>query len=69
VRLNSYIDSSACISAFDKAAAYAESYVHALVECSQIDISLKRDLLIMATVDAWRGTRIAPKHVTPPAAF
>jgi hypothetical protein len=56
-RLITYIESSACTSAFDKAAAYAEGYAQALVDSDQIGISIERDLLIIATVDAWRCAR------------
>jgi len=59
-RLITYIESSACTSAFDKAAAYAEGYAQALVDSEQIEISTGRDLLIIATVDAWRRNRIDP---------
>ena len=59
-RLISTIKSSETLSAFDKAAAYAEGYAHALVDSSQIGISIERDLLIIETVDAWRQTRTAP---------
>ena len=59
-RLISYIESSACTSAFDNAAAYAEGYAQALVDSEQIEISTGRDLLIIATVDAWRRNRIDP---------
>ena len=63
-RLISYIESSARTSEFNKAAAYAEGYAHALVDSGQIDISTDRDLLVIATVDAWRRTRIEPKTST-----
>lgn len=56
-RLISYIASSACRSAFDKAAAYAEDYAQALVDSDQVCISIERDLLIIQTVDAWRCAR------------
>jgi len=56
-RLISYIEFSDSPSAFNKAAAYAEGYAHALVDSGQINISPDRDLLIIATVDAWRCTR------------
>ncbi|WP_010220508.1 hypothetical protein [Pseudomonas syringae group genomosp. 3] len=56
-RLIGYIESSACTSEFDKAAAYAEGYAHALADSGQIDISTNRDLLIIETVDAWRCAR------------
>ena len=56
-RLISYIASSACGSAFDIAVAYAERYVHALVDSDQIDISIELDVLIIETVDAWRCAR------------
>ena len=59
-RLISVIKSSETLSAFDKAAAYAEGYAHALVDSSQIGISIERDLLIIETVDVWRQTRTAP---------
>lgn len=56
-RLISTIKSSETLSAFDKAAVYAEGYAHALVDSSQIGISIERDLLIIETVDAWKQTR------------
>lgn len=59
-RLISYIESSACTSEFNQAAAYAEGYAHALADSGQIDISTDRDLLIIATVDAWRCARTYP---------
>lgn len=59
-RFISHIESSACLFTFDKAAAYAEGYAHALVDSGQIEISTERDLLIIATVDAWRCTRTGP---------
>ncbi|WP_282363032.1 hypothetical protein [Pseudomonas sp. PS01297] len=63
-RLISHIESSACTSEFDKAAAYAEGYVQALADCDQIEISIARDLLIIATVDAWRFARTYPNTST-----
>lgn len=63
-RLINHIESSASLSAFDKAAAYAEGYAHALVDTGQISVSTKRDLLIITTVDAWRCTRTAPNTST-----
>lgn len=68
-RLISYIESSACTSAFEKAAAYAEGYAHALIDSGQIEISTGRDLLIIATLDARRSTRIAPEHFDLPLAI
>lgn len=59
-RLISYIEFSDSPSVFDKAAAYVEGYAHALVDSGQIDISTDRDLLIIATVDAWRSSRVLP---------
>lgn len=56
-RLIGYIETSACTSEFNKAAAYAEGYAHALVDSDQIEISIARDLLIIETVDAWRCAR------------
>ncbi|MBD8682393.1 hypothetical protein [Pseudomonas sp. CFBP 13719] len=56
-RLIGSIKSSETLSAFDKAAAYAEGYAHALVDSDQIDISIERDVLIIETVDAWRCAR------------
>ncbi len=56
-RLIGYIESATCTSEFNKAAAYAEGYAHALAESGQINISTDRDLLIIATVDAWRCAR------------
>lgn len=56
-RLISYIESSACASEFNKAAAYAEGYAQALADSDQIEISIARDLLIIETVDAWRYAR------------
>ena len=63
-RLISYIESSTCTSEFDNAAAYAEGYAHALADSGQIDISTDRDLLIIATVDAWRCARTYPNTST-----
>ncbi|BDB19275.1 hypothetical protein cym2001_26400 [Pseudomonas sp. CYM-20-01] len=63
-RLISYIESSTCTSEFDKAAAYAEGYAHALADSGQIDISTNRDLVIIATVDAWRCARTYPNTST-----
>ena len=63
-RLISAIESSASLSEFDRAAAYAEGYAHALADGEQIDISTDRDLLIIETVDAWRCIRIDPKSPT-----
>ncbi|MBI6909751.1 hypothetical protein JET67_15435 [Pseudomonas palleroniana] len=63
-RLIGYIESSACTSEFNKAAADAEGYAHALVDSGQIDISTDRDLLIIATVDAWRCARTYPNTST-----
>ncbi|MBD8239425.1 hypothetical protein IB241_17215 [Pseudomonas sp. PDM05] len=56
-RLIRVIKSSETLSAFDKAAAYVEGYAHALVDSDQIDISIEREVLIIATVDAWRCAR------------
>ncbi|KQM52170.1 hypothetical protein GIW41_02795 [Pseudomonas sp. PA-6-1D] len=56
-RLIGYIESATCTSEFNKAAAYAEGYAHALADSGQINISTDRDLLIIATVDAWRCAR------------
>ncbi|WP_338486029.1 hypothetical protein VRB67_14065 [Pseudomonas trivialis] len=56
-RLISYIESSTCTAEFNKSAAYAEGCAHALVDSGKIDISTDRDLLIIATVDAWRCAR------------
>ena len=56
-RLISFIKSSETLSEFDKAAAYVEGYAHALIDSDQIDDSIKRDVLIIETVDAWRCTR------------
>lgn len=54
-RLIGYIESSTSLAEFDKAAARAEGYVQALVDSEQIDTkSTERDLLIIATIDAWR---------------
>lgn len=54
-RLINYIESSASLAEFDKAAARAEGYAQALVDGEQIDTtSTERDLLIIATVDEWR---------------
>jgi hypothetical protein len=53
-RLISYIESSDSLSGFDKAAAFAEGYAQALVDCEQIEISTERDLLIISIVDEWR---------------
>lgn len=63
-RLISYIESSSSPSAFEKAAAYAEGYSHALVDSGQISISIDRDLLIIETIDAWRCTLITPTTLT-----
>ncbi|OPA95618.1 hypothetical protein BFW88_07700 [Pseudomonas fluorescens] len=63
-RLISHIESSACTSEFDKAAAYSEGYAHALADSGQIDISTDRDLLIIATMDAWRCARTYPNTST-----
>lgn len=58
-RLIGYIESSASLAEFDKAAARAEGYVQALVDSEQIDTkSTERDLLIIATVDEWRRHHI-----------
>ncbi|WP_242461409.1 hypothetical protein [Pseudomonas sivasensis] len=56
-RLIGYIESATCTSEFNKAAAYAEGYAHACADSGQIDISTDRDLLIIATLDAWRCAR------------
>jgi hypothetical protein len=54
-RLINRIESSSSLPEFDKAAAWAEGYAQALVDSEQIDTkSTERDLLIIATVDAWR---------------
>jgi len=63
-RLIGYIETSACTSEFNKAAAYAEGYAHALADSGQINISTDRDLLIIATVDAWRCARTYPNTST-----
>jgi hypothetical protein len=63
-RLISNIESSTCTAEFNKSAAYAEGYAHALADCGQIDISTDRDLLIIATVDAWRCARTYPNTST-----
>ncbi|WP_256588632.1 MULTISPECIES: hypothetical protein [unclassified Pseudomonas] len=63
-RLISHIKSSTCTSEFDKAAAYAEGYAQALADSGQINISTDRDLLIIATVDAWRCARTYPNIST-----
>jgi len=63
-RLISYIESSTCTAEFNKAAAYAEGYAHALADSGQIDISTDRDLLIIATMDAWRCARTCPNTST-----
>ncbi|PMQ11538.1 hypothetical protein PseAD21_11830 [Pseudomonas sp. AD21] len=57
-RLIGYIETSACTSEFNKAAAYAEGYAQALIDSDQIEISIERDLLIIETVEAWRCARI-----------
>ncbi|WP_230853202.1 hypothetical protein [Pseudomonas fluorescens] len=58
-RLIGYIESSASLAEFDKAAARAEGYAQALVDSEQINTkSVERDLLIIATIDAWRLHRI-----------
>lgn len=56
-RLISVIMSLETLSAFDKAAAHIEGYAHALIDSDQIDISIERDVSIIATVDAWRCAR------------
>ncbi|MFJ2426739.1 hypothetical protein [Pseudomonas sp. NPDC087804] len=63
-RLIGYIETSACTSEFNKAAAYAEGYAHALADSGQINISKDRDLLIIATLDAWRCARTYPNTST-----
>lgn len=63
-RLINYIESSACTSEFNKAAAYAEGYAQALIDSDQIEISIERDLLIIETVDAWRCIRSYPNTST-----
>ncbi|WP_458376632.1 hypothetical protein [Pseudomonas pergaminensis] len=63
-RLIGYIESSACTSEFNTAAAYAEGYAQALVDSDQIEISIARDLLIIETVDAWRRARTYPNTST-----
>jgi hypothetical protein len=63
-RLISHIESSVCTSEFNKAAAYAEGYAHALADSGQIYTSTDRDLLIIATVDAWRCDRTYPNTST-----
>lgn len=63
-RLINNIASSTCTSEFDKAAAYAEGYAHALVDSCQIDISIERDVLIIETVDAWRCAHIGSSTST-----
>ncbi|WP_093543801.1 hypothetical protein [Pseudomonas sp. OV546] len=63
-RLISYIESSTCASEFNRAAAYAEGYAHALADSGQIEISIARDLLIIETVDAWRCARTYPNAST-----
>jgi hypothetical protein len=58
-RLIGYIESSASLAEFDKAAARAEGYLQALVDSEQIDTkSTDRDLLLIATIDAWRWHHI-----------
>jgi hypothetical protein len=58
-RLINYIGSSASLSEFDKASARAEGYAQALVDSEQIDTkSTECDLLIIATIDAWRRHHI-----------
>jgi hypothetical protein len=58
-QLIKYIESSGSPPEFDKAAARAEGYAQALVDSEQIDTkSTERDLLIIATIDAWRLHRI-----------
>jgi hypothetical protein len=47
-----------------QAASYAEGYAHTLVDCGQIDLSTDRDLLIIATMDAWRCARTYPNTST-----
>ncbi len=56
-RLINNIASSACSSTFDKAAAYAEGYAHALVDSDQIDICIERDVFFIEMVNAWRCAR------------
>ncbi|WP_163912851.1 hypothetical protein [Pseudomonas frederiksbergensis] len=63
-RLISYIESSTCTAEFNKSAAYARGYAQALVDSDQIDISTDRDLLIIATMDAWRCARTYPNTST-----
>jgi hypothetical protein len=54
-RLIKYIELSGSLPEFDKAAARAEGYAQALVDSEQIDTkSTERDLLIIATIEAWR---------------
>jgi hypothetical protein len=62
--LISYIGASDSPSAFDKAAAFAEGYAQALIDSGQISISTDRDLLIIATLDAWRRLFIDSKAPT-----
>jgi len=58
-RLINYIGSSDSLPEFDKASARAEGYAQALVDSEQIDTkSTERDLLIIATIDAWRRHHI-----------
>lgn len=58
-RLINYIGSSDSLPEFDKASAPAEGYAQALVDSEQIDTkSTERDLLIIATIDAWRRHHI-----------
>ncbi|PRA33726.1 hypothetical protein CQZ99_10075 [Pseudomonas poae] len=63
-RLVGYIASAESLTEFDKATAYAEGYVHALVDSKQLDISVDRDVLIIATMDAWRCARTYPNTST-----
>lgn len=54
-RMIGYIESSGSLPEFDKAAARAEGYAQGLIDGEQIDTkSTERDLLIIATIDAWR---------------
>jgi len=58
-QLINYIGSSDSLPEFDKASARAEGYAQALVDSEQIDTkSTERDLLIIATIDAWRRHHI-----------
>jgi hypothetical protein len=58
-RLINYIGSSDSLPEFDKASARAEGYAQALVDSEQVYTkATERDLLIIATIDAWRRHHI-----------